>query len=426
MFIESITLNYMKNFQCIGPDCNDSCCKDWLVFLSSNDYDIISKKMSTSPELQDELLNKIKVTKTQEGQNRYLIQLAGNNRCVFLNNDQLCSIQCRFGETSMPRICSRFPRQIAIIGQRLEISATLACPETARLCLLDPDAMAIVDVPETMIPDSNLRSFSLDVFNTNPYNSNFDFIRAELVHLLNQRTFPVTTRLFFLSYFANRIGSFFHSQSTGDVTASLKKESQYINNKDIQQDLHKRFSQIDLSEKNCLELIQYLMEDGLADWGPDEFKNLLCQSLMGYGAVRTEGGISIGIADVLDKYHYFKNLWNTEFSKEIDQFQSHFFINSIFNLPYAEYHSVFLYIRNLLLTNVLFKFLLFGLLGNELDVTNKTREDKKKILEQWAVHSVQKLSKFIFHNHRIITTLRARIDQQGLTTLPHSVFLIQF
>jgi lysine-N-methylase len=54
-------------------------------------------------------------------------------------------IQGKMGESGLSKVCTTYPRHSgAISGRQIEV-ATLSCPEAARLCLLDPNAMNIGD-----------------------------------------------------------------------------------------------------------------------------------------------------------------------------------------------------------------------------------------------------------------------------------------
>jgi hypothetical protein len=48
---------YAKDFQCIGPDCEDSCCEGWTVYVDKASY----KKYRATPKLRPAALVHIEV-----------------------------------------------------------------------------------------------------------------------------------------------------------------------------------------------------------------------------------------------------------------------------------------------------------------------------------------------------------------------------
>ncbi|HIJ83771.1 MAG: Lysine-N-methylase [Magnetococcales bacterium] len=426
MYLETITFKYLVDFKCTGSECSDICCKGWSVRLIQEDYQKMADEMSGSPNMQEELLNKIHVSQTEDGQKRYRLKIGENGHCLFLGEDRLCSLQTRFGEKNQPHICVGFPRIVSIIGQRMEISSTLACPETARRCLLDPEAMTIVDFPVGMLSDFVKPNFIVNARNPPPYIGHFDLIRAEMFLLCGLKGFTAATRIFFICYFVNRVGAFLNLSTTDHVAERLDKEIKFINDPDVRQELHSQFLKINLSEKKCMSLIEQLMNATFSCLVNSEFEALFVQAFLGLGAVMTNGRVVAGLDEMIANYHQIKQKWSSEFNHEIDQYIIHYIMNSILSLPYLESQNLLLYVRNILIATDVFKLLLFGLLGKNKEIDNKTHDFRKAYLEDTVVKVVQRFSKSINHNQKILAILQQELDRQKVDTLPQMIFLIQF
>jgi lysine-N-methylase len=66
-------------------------------------------------------------------------------------------IQGKMGENALSKVCTTYPRHMGgVAGRKIEV-ATLSCPEAARLCLLDPNAMKL---GESKISSGKLISIS--------------------------------------------------------------------------------------------------------------------------------------------------------------------------------------------------------------------------------------------------------------------------
>lgn len=135
--------NYMQQFRCIGGACEDSCCAGWrVVFDKRTAQTYLTAK---DPEIREIASKSIKKIKTdRSSQNHSFIQMnPQTGACPFLQTDKLCMIQGRMGENALSKVCTTYPRYAgSLSGRRVEV-ATLSCPEAARLCLLDPEAMKI-------------------------------------------------------------------------------------------------------------------------------------------------------------------------------------------------------------------------------------------------------------------------------------------
>jgi lysine-N-methylase len=135
--------NYMHKFQCIGSACEDSCCAGWrVVFDKRTAQSYLDAKDPEIHEIANRAIKKVKTDRSS--QNHSFIQMDPQTAaCPFLQTDKLCMIQGRMGENALSKVCSTYPRHGGgVAGQRIEV-ATLSCPEAARLCLLDPDAMKL-------------------------------------------------------------------------------------------------------------------------------------------------------------------------------------------------------------------------------------------------------------------------------------------
>lgn len=136
---QTYSLNYMEEFKCIGSECEDSCCVGWTIPLNKQ---VVKKyKGSSDPEIREKAKNSIKKGKSLNRPDQFgVIPLADGEPCPFLDGCGLCSIQTKLGEDSLSKTCNTFPRKLLAFPDNEFIAATLACPETARLCLSSKSA----------------------------------------------------------------------------------------------------------------------------------------------------------------------------------------------------------------------------------------------------------------------------------------------
>lgn len=137
-----LTPKYYKEFKCIGPDCEDSCCSNgFFIKVNKKDYDFLIYK--------SKLKDKIKhVFQKTEYLGYYAKINMENGRCSMLTKEDLCSIYTADGPHRMPKTCRDYPRienkRGGIIGRRL----VLSCPEAVRKLFFDERAMEMTQTIE--------------------------------------------------------------------------------------------------------------------------------------------------------------------------------------------------------------------------------------------------------------------------------------
>lgn len=137
--------NYMQKFRCVGGDCEDSCCAGWrVVFDKRTAQAYFDAKDLQIREIAKRSIKKIKTDRSSQNFARIEMNTQ-NGACPFLQADKLCMVQNRLGESALSKVCATYPRVSGgVAGTQVEV-ATLSCPETARLCLLDKEAMKVGD-----------------------------------------------------------------------------------------------------------------------------------------------------------------------------------------------------------------------------------------------------------------------------------------
>ncbi len=429
MLIERITFKYLRDFQCIAAACPDTCCQGWGIGMNEDKFLALSHVMAGVPGGLSELSEKVITTVNPEGQKRHAIRLTGAGACQFLREDRLCSLHARFGAQILPQVCYHFPKIRYLVGQRWEVMASLACPETARLCLLDPHAMNIVDIPD--LPgqpacDDPSHCTRIDIHHSRPYFAHFDKVRGVLFVLGSLDRFPIASKLFMACYFASHIESFFHANQEDPMDHLLEQEIAMISSPTIRQQIHEQFTAIQFPRQKCFEFVTIIMNSGYSHSASRDYSEMLARAMRTYGATMHQGVCSVPMERIVEQYFKIKEFWQQEFGQELDQYQSHYFLNHIMGVPYLHNANPLVYLRGVLIALAVIKFILFGLLGCDPTSVPPTREERKKRLEETMVDTVQKFSKAIYHTPALLGQVERKLDEQGVTTLPHMFFLLQF
>lgn len=120
---------YYKSFKCIAGKCKHSCCIGWEIDI---DEDTIDKYKIVKGPIGEKLKNSIRF---QDG--TYSFILSDNERCPFLNSNNLCDIYIELGEENLCQICTDHPRFRNYFSDRTEVGIGLCCEAAGKIILSD-------------------------------------------------------------------------------------------------------------------------------------------------------------------------------------------------------------------------------------------------------------------------------------------------
>ena len=118
--------NYYKEFQCVGGSCKHNCCIGWEI-------DIDSDSLAFFHTVPGEFGTRLKESISQEDTPHFTLD--EQERCPFLNQENLCDIILTLGEEHICGICTDHPRFRNELPGRIETGLGLCCEEAARLIL---------------------------------------------------------------------------------------------------------------------------------------------------------------------------------------------------------------------------------------------------------------------------------------------------
>ena len=120
------TLNVFQNFHCIAGDCKHSCCIGWEIDI---DEDALDDYRQVGGDFGRRLSTNIEWTDTPH------FKLTKDERCPFLNQQNLCDIILNLGEESLCQICTDHPRFRNFFSDHTEIGLGLCCEAAAKQVL---------------------------------------------------------------------------------------------------------------------------------------------------------------------------------------------------------------------------------------------------------------------------------------------------
>lgn len=136
--------SFFDQFKCIGSACTDTCCAGWEIEVDETTAEgYLTEKGAFGDRLRREI-------GSEPGE--YFFKLK-NNRCPFLNKENLCDIFINLGEDRLCDICREHPRFYNWFGDYTEVGLGLCCEEAERLLFSDSKPLTFVEEVHTDASD---------------------------------------------------------------------------------------------------------------------------------------------------------------------------------------------------------------------------------------------------------------------------------
>ncbi len=221
--------SYLKDFMCIGPACEDTCCGGWRVEVDYETY--VKYNKITDNELKPVLDKCVKRNRTAKVKDSYAkILMDSHGRCPLLSSEGLCRIQQKKGEEYLSKVCLTYPRNSNCINGVIEKSLTLSCPEAARKVLLNPEGIEFDETEEAFdirnIIKSNINA--KDKANSKKPAKYLWELRIFSISVLQNRRYKLWERLIILGMFCQKAQEYVDGGRLDDIPALIASYTSII------------------------------------------------------------------------------------------------------------------------------------------------------------------------------------------------------
>lgn len=239
-----LEINGYSDFSCIGPECENDCCKGWRIIVDKNTY---FKYLSIKDkEIRNSITKAIK--KIQKSNGEYgILKLDEDKRCKLQMDDNLCYIHKNLGENYLCRTCMQYPKMVNKVYGTLETSYTLSCPEAARKILLDKNKKEFNFYEEEF--DTNFINIDLTFDENNILHGLFWDIRSATIEMLQQRQHKLSDRIIIIGLMYKALEN---DITNNDIHASKANIKRYL---DIIKSEEKLSLDFDIDENKKYEMM---------------------------------------------------------------------------------------------------------------------------------------------------------------------------
>lgn len=130
--------DFYDSFKCIADKCTDSCCIGWEIDVDEN---TLEKYQKTFTAYGEHIRSQI--TEAEDGS--CCFKLSENERCPFLNENNLCDIIIKCGESFLCDICREHPRFYEWFPGVTECGLGLCCEEVCRFLLESDKPFSLIE-----------------------------------------------------------------------------------------------------------------------------------------------------------------------------------------------------------------------------------------------------------------------------------------
>ncbi len=134
--MKQIAPDYYDRFRCIASECKHNCCIGWEIDIDDFTLDYYNT-------IEGEMGDRLKKNISFEGDAPHFC-MGENERCPFLNENNLCDIISALGEDALCDICADHPRFRNYFSDREEIGLGLCCESAGRLILGNAQKVQLV------------------------------------------------------------------------------------------------------------------------------------------------------------------------------------------------------------------------------------------------------------------------------------------
>jgi lysine-N-methylase len=394
---------YMRKFACIGSECEDTCCAGWKVTID----EVTFKKYKKCSDIKMKKKLDRSVTRKRSNSNFHNygeIKMDSNGGCPFLDDNKMCSIQHVLGEEYLSNTCATYPRTLNKIGQIIEVSGTLSCPEIARLVLLNPEIMEFDEIIGS-IPNNRAVSNSLQM---NQNENLFWELRIFTIEILQNREYSITERLIFLGMFIHKLQQELQEEGMRIIPSIIRVYRSLFQDKEhLKEQFETIPNKLDFQLTICHELIRVRMEAGISH---SRYKECVEETIKG---LKYNDGLTLD--EIVENYKEIISAHFEPFMREHEYILENYLVNYVFkNMFPKKMGNIFNDYVMMIVHFAMIKLHLIGTAGYQQGLT-----------VEGTVKIIQSFARVVEHNASFLNLIHESFVKNELVTMASMAILIK-
>ncbi len=400
---------YMHQFSCVGSDCEDSCCVGWRVNIDEATYKKYNRIQDQElTPLMDKQVTRNRSNPSQE--NYAKIKMNPDGACVFLTENKLCHIQINLGEEYLSNTCAIYPRISNEVNGVLERSATVSCPEIARLALLNPDGIAFDEIEESGELRRTIQK-KIDTHDkkvSHKLQKYFWELRIFTIQVLQNRAYLLAERLIILGLFFQKVEEHLSNESVGKIPELIAAYTSIIEEGSLKEYL----DQIPVQETVQMELVKEMADQRFSQGlNSQRYKECYTDTLVGLKFIT-----GTPFSEVAKAYPEVYQTYYKPFMAEHEYILENYLVNYVYKnmFPFSGFPKLFDNFVMLVVHYSMIKLHLIGMSGRH-----------KGLNIDLVIKLIQSFAKTVEHNQLFLKGLFDRLQKNGFTTMAYMAILIK-
>jgi len=400
---------YMTRFTCIGPACEDNCCiSDWYISVDRKTY---KKYQACRDKKTKPLFDKYIVRNRSNATDLDYasIKFDDSRQCPFLTTEKWCSLQKQFGEEFLSYTCLGYPRNARKVNDTLEESASVSCPEVARVALLNKGKMEFTYCKEA----KNKRRIIHGIFNSHdPSNQEsvrryIGEIRSFSIDLLQAREYELSDRLVLLGLFIEKISKLSDAKEIDKIPEAIHNFAETVAGDSLKESLATIAGQYVIQ----MELLKELADIRFRyKFSSEHYLECFAEFLEGIGYSSEKRDIDTYAKNYKEAYEKYY----LPFMKDHDYILENYLVNNVFKnvFPFGTNKGMFEEYTMLVLSYSLVKMLLIGMAAYH-----------KGLTEALVIKLMHSFSKTVEHNLNYMDDLQKAVIENNFNSMPYMAIM---
>lgn len=399
-----VEAEYIENFKCIGPECEDDCCHGWIVYIDEETF----KKYNETDDrsMQEKFKEYLKKNEnSKDGFSYAVMNMKKNGRCPMQEESGLCEIHRKKGADFLSATCYVYPKICNIISGEEEISGTISCPEIARKVLLNMEKIEFITKERNSINPKILNTIIKKIENNNiqtGWKKYIKEIRTAAIEIIQNRESKLIERVLYLGLFMKKISEKSEKGKEEDILIIIKQYLEKLRqNKEL-----KISKEIHSNSRIQFEILKSVCEARI-EMG-EEFRyiyDILYKNFQ-FG--------NKNIEETVKNYEKNYYIYVRRFFNENEYIFENFLVNEIFQnmFPYGE--NIFKSYFELVLKYSLLRYIVMAF-----------AVEKEEISSEVVIDAAYKYSRVFEHSQIFMDEMYRRFRESGFDNLSYMTLIMK-
>ena len=331
--------------------------------------------------------------------------LRQDGSCRFLTEEKQCSLHSEYGPGILPDVCASYPRAAQLVGGRIELAGRLSCPEVARLCLLADDALELDRLDPSLLAGHRVQHAPLELNPELPYHAAFAAVRELAVLLLQIRSYPLSSRLFFIGSLALRTDPHSHELQV------LGREIERLSDPRALEQLHGQLAEATTADHGTMYIVGRSLMDLLNAAKHPTLRRVITRAFASYAGVAPEAieaeetpESSLSVNEAQSAYLERRQAY-AALRDRIERYFENYALNYFMTEPHVRSPSLMNHLEKLLMRMVILHVLLIGHPELHQAFMESDRQTTFATLDRSVVETVYSFCRGIEHDPSCVASM---------------------